>query len=44
MSKPKFAALLILSGGWLVEALGCSLLPNLLSGITWATLFPPTGG
>lgn len=43
MSKQKFAALLILSGGWLV-ALGCSLLPNLLSGITWATVLPATGG
>ena len=43
MSKQKFAALLILSGGWLV-ALGCSFLPNLFSGISWATLFPPAGG
>ena len=43
MSKQKFAALLILSGGWLV-ALGCSVLPNLLSGISWATVFPATGG
>jgi hypothetical protein len=43
MSKQKLAALLILSGSWLV-ALGCSLLPNLLSNITWATLFPTTGG
>jgi len=37
MSKRKLAAIMILSGGWLV-ALGCSLLPNVFSSISWGSL------